>query len=191
MAGKFLIAGVGNIGLEYKDTRHNIGFMVLDNLIKGSDTIFSLERLAYRAQMSYKGRELILIKPTTYMNLSGRALSYWINKENIPIENTLVVCDDIAIPFGTLRMKMKGSDGGHNGLYNIGEVLETFNFPRLRVGVGRDFAPGEQVDYVLGKFESEQQSSLSPILERAKRAILDFVFIGAERAMNICNTNCP
>lgn len=188
MAGKYLIAGLGNIGSEYVGTRHNVGFMVLDTLVEGTNTIFSSARLASRATMSYKGRELVLIKPSTYMNLSGKAVSYWVKKENIPLENVLVICDDIAIPFGTLRMKKRGSDGGHNGLANIGELLGTFDFARLRVGVGKDFAPGEQIDYVLGKFEDEQVKALPAILKRASDAICDFVFLGPDRAMNICNT---
>ena len=188
MAGKYLIAGLGNIGPEYAATRHNVGFMVLDNLIEGTDTIFNSDRLAFRATMSYRGRELFLIKPTTYMNLSGRAISYWLQKESIPIENLLVICDDIAIPFGTLRMKKKGSDGGHNGLANIAEFLESFQFARLRVGVGKDFHPGEQIDYVLGTFTDEQVKLLPSLLSRACQAIKDFVFIGPDRAMNICNT---
>lgn len=188
MAGKYLIAGLGNIGPEYVGTRHNVGFMVLDTLIEGTSTIFSSVRLGSRATMSYKGRELVLLKPSTYMNLSGKAVSYWMKKENVPLENVLVICDDIAIPFGTLRMKKRGSDGGHNGLANIGELLGTFDFARLRVGVGKDFAPGEQIDYVLGKFEPEQVKELPSILKRAAEAVCDFAFIGPDRAMNICNT---
>lgn len=189
MAGKYLIVGLGNIGEEYSQTRHNIGFMVLDHLISGSNTIFSSDRLAFKAQLSYRGRELVLIKPTTYMNLSGRAVNYWKQEENIPLENILVVSDDIAIPFGTLRMKKKGSDGGHNGLANIAQALSTDQFARLRVGVGANFHKGGQIDYVLGAFDQEEKSDLPSILDRACSAIKDFVFIGADRAMNICNTS--
>ncbi len=189
MAGKYLIVGLGNIGPEYAGTRHNVGFMVLDDLVQGANTIFSSGRLGSVATMSYKGREMILLKPSTYMNLSGKAVSYWLKKEKVPLENLLIVCDDIAIPFGTLRLKTRGSDGGHNGLANIGEMLETFSFSRLRVGIGKDFAHGEQIDYVLGVFETEQQTALPAILKRAVQAIKDFVFLGADRAMNICNTS--
>lgn len=191
MVGKYLIVGLGNIGSEYLNTRHNVGFMVLDHLIEGTSTIFSNVRYAAKGEMTYKGRELILIKPSTYMNLSGKAVAYWANRENIPIENILIICDDIALPFGTLRMRKQGSDGGHNGLANIGQLLQTFKFSRLRVGVGNDFALGGQINYVLGTFEPEQIAQIKPILERASQAIKDFVFIGPERAMNICNTTPP
>lgn len=187
VAGKFLIAGLGNIGAEYAGTRHNIGFMVLDHLVKESGTIFVSGRLGSTATISYRGSQLLLLKPSTYMNLSGRAISYWLQAEKIKTENLLVICDDLNIPFGSLRMRKKGSGGGHNGLGNIQEVLGTSDYCRLRVGIGSDFSRGGQIDYVLGKIEGKEAGDLPFVLDRAAQAVKDFSFIGPDRTMNSCN----
>lgn len=184
---KYLIVGLGNVGAEYEGTRHNSGFMALDALVKGTDVKFSLERHAYRAEMKWKGRTMVLIKPTTYMNLSGKAVKYWMMMEKVPLEQVLVVVDDIALPVGTLRMKKQGSGGGHNGLANIEELLGTNNYCRLRIGVGDNFSRGRQIDYVLGRFTAEEQAELEPALERAAEMIKTFATQGADRAMNMFN----
>ncbi len=188
MAGKFLIAGLGNIGAEYELTRHNIGFMGLDFLAEESGICFSTDRLGAIAELKYRGNTLVLLKPSTYMNLSGRAVSYWLQAEKIAPENLLVVCDDLALPFNTLRMRKRGSSGGHNGLENISQVLGNSDYARLRVGIGSEFSRGAQIDYVLGRFEDEHLKQMPELLKRACQAIKDFVFLGADRAMNICNT---
>ncbi|MBQ8034093.1 MAG: aminoacyl-tRNA hydrolase [Bacteroidales bacterium] len=185
----FLIAGLGNIGAEYANTRHNIGFMVLDALIKDSGTSFISGRYGSTAEISYRGHKLILLKPSTYMNLSGKAVNYWMQELKIKPENLLVVVDDLALPFGTLRMRKQGSDGGHNGLKNITQMLGNNSYARLRVGIGDAFAKGHQVDYVLGKWKSEEEKELPFILDRAGDAIKAYAFMGPDRAMNICNTN--
>lgn len=185
---KYLICGLGNIGPEYAKTRHNIGFMVLDRLAAANAAFFQLSRHAFIADFTYKGRTLYLIKPTTYMNLSGKALNYWLKELNIPVENSLTITDDIALPFGKLRMRSKGSGGGHNGLGNIQEILGTDNYPRLRFGVGGDFAKGRQVDYVLGEFDSGDAAELPIFMDKAIEGILAFATIGMERAMNTVNT---
>lgn len=184
---KYLIAGLGNIGLEYQDTRHNIGFKVLDFLIGGSSISFESGRYASVANYKFKGRTLVLIQPTTYMNLSGKAISYWLQKEKIPLENLLVVTDDIALPFGTLRLRAKGSDGGHNGLKHIIETLGSQQFARLRFGVGNDFAKGKQVDYVLAPWESEEQESLNERIKTSCEIIKSFTTIGLNRTMSNYN----
>ncbi len=184
---KYLICGLGNIGPEYANTRHNIGFMVLDKFAKDHEVIFDSDRLVFRAEMKYKGRQIHLIKPTTYMNLSGKALNYWLKELNIPVENSLSITDDIALPFGKLRMRGKGSNGGHNGLGNIQEVLGTDIYPRLRFGVGGDFAKGRQVDYVLGNFEAGDAAELPIFIDKSCEAILSFCTIGLERTMNTVN----
>lgn len=184
---KYLIVGLGNVGSEYEGTRHNCGFMALDALVKGTEVKFSLERHAYRAEMRHKGRTLILIKPTTYMNLSGKAVKYWMQQEKIAQENVLVLVDDIALPVGSLRMKKQGSGGGHNGLGNIEEALGNNNYCRLRIGVGDNFSRGRQVDYVLGKFSGDELSVLEPRLEQAAEMIKTFCTQGPDRAMNMFN----
>lgn len=184
---KYLIVGLGNVGSEYEGSRHNSGFMALDTLVKDTDVKFSLERHAYRAEMRYKGRTLILIKPTTFMNLSGKAVKYWMTTEKVPLENLLVVVDDIALPVGSLRMKKQGSGGGHNGLANIEELLGTNNYCRLRIGVGDNFSRGRQIDYVLGQFSAEEHTLLDPKLEQAAEMIKTFTTQGADRAMNMFN----
>lgn len=183
---KYLIVGLGNVGSEYEGTRHNSGFMVLDQMLKGGDVKFSLERHAYRAELRHKGRTLILIKPTTYMNLSGKAVKYWLQAEKIPQQNLLVLVDDIALPLGTLRMKKQGSGGGHNGLGNIEEAIGP-NYCRLRIGVGDNFSRGRQVDYVLGQFSSDEMAVLEPKLEEAAEVVKAFCTMGPDRAMNMFN----
>ena len=189
MAGKYLIAGLGNIGAEYAGTRHNIGFMVVDYLAGESGATFSAGRLGSTAEISYRGSKLILLKPSTYMNLSGRAVNYWMQEENIPLEHLLVICDDLALPFGSVRMRKKGSDGGHNGLAHINQTLGSSDYCRIRVGIGNGFPKGGQVDYVLGKIEGEEKHQLPPILKRAAQGVKDYTFMGPDRAMNICNTD--
>ena len=184
---KYLIVGLGNPGSEYVQTRHNIGFKVLDELAADLSASFSLDKAAFRAEAKYKGRQLILIKPITFMNLSGKAVNYWLQTEKIPIQNLLVITDDIALPFGTLRMKGKGSDGGHNGLKDIQALLKTQEYARLRFGVGSDFAKGRQADYVLGEWKSEEQLSLPERLQTAAAAAKSFVFDGLPMAMTNWN----
>lgn len=184
---KYLIAGLGNIGDEYAGTRHNIGFNVLDALAEASNTVFTPSRYGSVAQVKHKGRILVLLKPSTYMNLSGKAVSYWLQKEKIPVENLMVVVDDIALPFGTIRIRAKGSDGGHNGLKNINAVLGTDNYARLRMGIGGDFPKGMQVDYVLGEWTPEEKQALPARLEAAGDAVKSFAAIGIERTMNFHN----
>ncbi|NVO03087.1 MAG: aminoacyl-tRNA hydrolase [Bacteroidetes bacterium] len=184
---KYLIVGLGNIGDEYANTRHNIGFIILDALAKSFDVKFTLERHAFQSEAKFKGRTLIMIKPTTYMNLSGKALKYWMQKENIPIENVLIVVDDIALPTGALRLKSKGHDGGHNGLIHIIETLNSIEFPRFRIGIGNDFAKGFQVNYVLGKWTKEEESIFIERIDIAVEMIKSFTAIGIDRTMNLFN----
>jgi len=184
---KYLIAGLGNIGSEYDNTRHNIGFEVADAFAKASATSFSSDRLASIAEAKFKGRTFVLIKPTTFMNLSGKAVNYWLQKEKIPQENLLVVTDDLALPFGTLRMKGKGSDGGHNGLKHIIATLGNNQWARFRFGVGAEFQRGKQIDYVLGKWSSEEEERLPERINRCVEAIQAFGTIGLPRTMNFYN----
>jgi len=184
---KFLIVGLGNIGDEYANTRHNIGFMVLDAIAKENNLKFDAGRHAEIAEYKFKGKTLILIKPSTYMNLSGKAVNYWLQAEKISIENLLVVTDDIALPLGTLRLKGKGSDGGHNGLKNIQETLNTPNYARLRFGVGSEFSKGNQVNYVLGKWNKEEEILLNPRIQLAVQMIQGFATIGLQRTMTAYN----
>lgn len=184
---KYLIVGLGNIGAEYAETRHNIGFKVLDALAGASNTLFTTGRYGAVAEMRHKGRTLVLLKPSTYMNLSGKAVRYWLDQEKIPIENLLVISDDIALPFGTLRMRPKGSAGGHNGLKNISELLGHEDYARIRFGVGGEFARGQQVDYVLGEWGDEERRALPDRLKLFGDAILSFTTLGAERTMNLFN----
>ena len=185
---KYLIAGLGNIGAEYANTRHNIGFKVLDALSKASNIFFEDGRHAAKAELKHKGRTFILIKPTTYMNLSGKAVGYWMQAEKIPLENLLVVVDDLALPFGQVRLRGKGSDGGHNGLKDITRVLGTNDYARLRLGIGSDFGRGKQVDYVLGEWTEGELASLHEFLDKATEAVVGFGTIGLARAMNQYNT---
>ncbi len=184
---KYLIAGLGNIGPEYELTRHNAGFLVLDHLADQQGATFAPSRLADKAEFRYKGRTIHLIKPTTYMNLSGKAIAYWLQALNITRENLLVVVDEIALPFGTLRMRPKGSAGGHNGLRNIEEILGDQAYARLRFGVGSEFGKGQQVDYVLSNFAQEQFDALPPLMKKANDMILSFCSIGIEKTMTQYN----
>ncbi|MBP9019752.1 MAG: aminoacyl-tRNA hydrolase [Bacteroidales bacterium] len=183
----FLIAGLGNIGSEYADTRHNAGFYVLDTLARLSNIAFISSRYGYIAEYKYKGKRFLLLKPSTYMNLSGKAVNYWLNAEKIDQENMLVVVDDIALQFGSLRMRKQGSDGGHNGLKDIISTLGNSDFPRLRIGIGGDFPKGGQIDYVLGKWTDQEIKSLPGIADKAVEVIKLFGTEGVEKAMNYCN----
>jgi PTH1 family peptidyl-tRNA hydrolase len=184
---KYLIAGLGNIGAEYKNTRHNIGFQILDALAGASNILFNDKRYGFVGEYKFKARTFILLKPTTYMNLSGRAISYWLQKEDIPIENMLVLVDDLALPFGTLRLKAKGSAGGHNGLENINQVLGRNDYARLRFGIGDNFHKGFQVDYVLGEWNAEEKKELPAKIDNCIEIIQSFGTIGIERTMNLYN----
>lgn len=189
---KYLIVGLGNVGAEYEGTRHNVGFMVLDEMVREAraenvNAVWSLERRAYRTELRVKGRTLVLIKPTTYMNLSGEAVRYWLQQERVAVENLLVVVDDIALPLGVLRMKKQGSAGSHNGLGNIEQLLGRTDYARLRIGVGSNFSRGRQVDYVLGQFGADERAELDPKIVRAAEAVRCFATQGADRAMNMYN----
>ena len=181
---KYLIVGLGNIGSEYRNTRHNIGFKVLDAFAEASNTLFSTQRYGDVAEVRVKNKKLFLLKPSTYMNLSGEAVRYWMNKENIPLENILVIVDDLALPFGAIRIKGKGSDGGHNGLKNIADMICTQSYARLRFGIGNDFPKGAQVDYVLGNFTREQEDLMPERMKIAIDAIKAFCLSGLTFAMN-------
>lgn len=184
---KFLVAGLGNIGPEYENTRHNIGFTILDALAMASSIRFVPDRLASVSELRFKGKTLILIKPTTFMNLSGKAVNYWLQAEKIPRENLLVVTDDLALPFGTLRLKGKGSDGGHNGLKDIQLTLGSDVYARLRFGVGSEFSKGKQVDYVLGKWTDDEAKLLTERVEKACEVIKSFAAAGLQNTMNQFN----
>ena len=184
---KYLIVGLGNIGAEYADTRHNAGFDVLDALAGASNISFAAARYGAVAELKYKGRTLVLLKPSSYMNLSGKAVRYWMDAEKIAPENLLVISDDIALPFGTLRMRTKGSSGGHNGLKNISELLGREDYARIRFGIGGNFARGQQIDYVLGTWTDEERKLLPERLKVFGDAVLSFAAIGAERTMNLFN----
>lgn len=184
---KYLIAGLGNIGPEYEITRHNIGFLILDRLTEKLNTNFSTGRLAFQAEGKHKGRKLILIKPTTFMNLSGKAIKYWMEKENIEKPRLMVITDDTSLPFGKIRIRAKGSDAGHNGLKNIEENLGGLDYPRLRFGIGENFARGQKIDYVLSPFTQDEIKELPQLMDTACDAILSFTTIGLERTMNFFN----
>jgi PTH1 family peptidyl-tRNA hydrolase len=192
---KFLIAGLGNIGEEYAFTRHNVGFQIADALVqslskeeeKSSQKLFASGRHASVNYSRFRGKTIIIIKPTTYMNLCGKAINYWLHEEKISLENLLVVADDLALPFGTLRMRKKGSDGGHNGLSDIIATLGTQEFTRLRFGIGNEFAKGYQVDYVLGKWNEEEKKTLDERIEKSVDIIKCFITIGTERTMTAFN----
>lgn len=184
---KYLIVGLGNIGDEYRETRHNIGFMVLDALAKASNIVFKDGRYGATTTLSLKGRQLLLLKPSTYMNLSGNAVRYWMQQEKIPLENVLVVVDDLALPFGSLRLKGKGSDAGHNGLKHIAATLGTQNYARLRFGIGNDFPKGAQIDFVLGRFGEEDRQQLPERLETAGEIVKSFCLAGLNNTMNQYN----
>lgn len=184
---KFLIAGLGNIGPDYHETRHNIGFIILDFLAREKGAVFVAGRYGDKAEFKNKGRTFILLKPSTYMNLSGRAIYYWLSHEKVDLENLLVLVDDLALPVGTLRMKAKGGAGGHNGLTHITDVLGTDQFARLRFGIGADYPKGFQSQYVLGKWEPEEREIIDPRIKVASEMVVSFGMQGAERTMNLFN----
>lgn len=184
---KFLIVGLGNIGPEYHNTRHNIGFNVLDAFAEKAGVYFADNRYGATCEIKIKGHILLLLKPSIFMNLSGNALRYWMQKENIPIDQVLVVVDDLALPFGTLRLKPKGSDAGHNGLRNIQDLLGHNNYPRLRFGIGSDFQRGRQVEFVLGKWSDEDNKALPERCEKAVEIIKSFCLAGMQNTMNAYN----
>ena len=184
---KFLIVGLGNIGAEYAQTRHNIGFDVLDLLVAKHGGSFRSERYADVAEIKVKGKILICIKPNTYMNLSGNAVRYWLEKEKISIENLLVIVDELALPLSRLRLRASGSSGGHNGLKHIEEVLGTTQYARLRFGIGNQYPKGKQVDFVLGKWTSEEAPLVQKKVELSAEAVEQFVLMGTSRAMNLVN----
>ena len=184
---KFLIVGLGNIGAEYVNTRHNIGFKIVDFFAKKESVTFETVKLGALAEFKFKGRTFLLLKPNTYMNLSGKAVQYWMDKENIPLENVLVITDDLNIPFGTIRIKPKGSDGGHNGLKNINLILNTQNYSRFRFGISDEFKKGKQIDYVLGEWDDVEKAKLSDRLELASKIIKSFGTAGLENTMTAFN----
>ena len=187
MSKKFLIVGLGNIGADYVRTRHNIGFKVLNHLATQNDVEFDTRKLGALGTYKYKGRTFLLLKPNTFMNLSGKAVKYWLEKEKIPLENLLVITDDLNLPFGTLRLKTKGSNGGHNGLKDIQDKINTTQYNRLRFGISDEFAKGRQVDYVLGEWTDEESSKLDERLERASELIVSFGMSGVNNTMNQFN----
>jgi len=184
---KYLVVCLGNPGAKYEETRHNIGFKVLDSFAEETKADFSVERLGNVANAKYKGRTVVLLQPSTLMNLSGKALNYWMQQEKVPLERVLIITDDLALPFGKLRLKGKGSDGGHNGLKDIIATLNHNKFARLRFGVGNEFSKGKQVDYVLGEWSTEERETLNERIDIAKEFIKSFVTIGIERTMNHWN----
>ncbi|MBO7585982.1 MAG: aminoacyl-tRNA hydrolase [Bacteroidales bacterium] len=184
---KYLIVGLGNAEQQYAGTRHNYGFEVVNAVATNLKATFSVDRLAYVARATYKGRTLVLVMPTTYMNLSGKAVKYWLNAEEIAPDHCMVICDDLDLPLGSFKIKPKGGGGSHNGLNNIIEQLGHSNFPRLRCGIGKDFAMGYQVDYVLGRFSSEELKLVDPCIERAVEAVKSFVTAGLQHTMNQFN----
>lgn len=184
---KYLIVGLGNIGSEYANTRHNIGFRILDHLAKKEGLNFETQKLGDIAVYKFKGRQFILLKPSTYMNLSGKAIVYWMNKENIPLENLMVITDDLNLPFGTIRLKTKGSDGGHNGLKDTQDKLQTTKYNRFRFGISDAFSKGRQVDYVLGEWSPEEEAKLPERLDKSFELIKSFGTAGVNITMNTFN----
>lgn len=184
---KYLIAGLGNIGDKYKHTRHNIGFDVVEAFVAKHGGVFANDRLADVAECRWKGKTFVVIKPTTFMNLSGKAVKYWIDKEKIPVENLLVIMDELALPLEVLRLRPGGSDAGHNGLKSIQELLGTNQYPRLRFGIGNNFPKGQQVDYVLGRWEQKEEPLVQQKIEKSVEIIESFAAIGIERTMNTYN----
>lgn len=184
---KYLIAGLGNIGPEYELTRHNIGFLVLDRMADNLKVDFTTQRLADKAELKFKGKQLHLVKPNTYMNLSGKAIAYWLQELKIPKENLLVIVDDLALPLGTLRMRTKGSSAGHNGLKNIELILGSQEYARIRFGIGNEFNKGQQIDYVLSNFSPKEFEELPALMDKVEEMIKSFCTIGPERTMNFFN----
>ena len=184
---KYLIVGLGNPGAEYEETRHNIGFKVVDTIAQKNGASFEVARLGEVSTVRFKGRSLVLLKPSTFMNLSGKAVRYWMDAEKIQLDRVLIITDDLALPFGTLRLRGKGSGGGHNGLGDIEKVLGHSKYSRLRFGIGAEFSKGRQVDYVLGKWTNEEKETLSERLERCEELSKSFATIGLERTTNFFN----
>ena len=184
---KYLLVALGNIGAEYENTSHNIGFKIADELIKDKHVSFDMRRLAFYATYKFKGKTIHVIKPTTYMNLSGKAIKYWMQELNIPVENTLTLVDDLALPFGKIRLKPSGSDAGHNGLKSLAEHLNSTTYPRLKFGIGDNFSKGRQIDYVLGQWTKKEEEELGSYISKAIKSIEDFFQVGLERAMNFNN----
>ena len=184
---KYLIVGLGNIGSEYEKTRHNIGFMVLDKVAEENDLIWKQDRHCTKTEYKFKGKSIHLVKPTTYMNLSGKAVRYWMQELKIPLQNVMIITDDLALPFEKLRLKGKGSSGGHNGLKNIEELVQTQQYARLRMGIGDNFNKGKQVDFVLGEFIPEEKENLPFVLDKGVEFIKSFCTTGLERTMNFLN----
>lgn len=184
---KYLIVGLGNIGVEYDNTRHNVGFKVVDAIAASNDVVFKSDRYGSVCEVRHRGKTLILLKPSTYMNLSGNAVRYWMQSEKIEINNVFVIVDDIALPFGTLRIRKGGSDGGHNGLKHIAQILGHQNYARLRFGIGGDFPKGFQVDYVLGRWSSDELNGMAEQLENCEKIVYSFVNVGMDRTMNSFN----
>ena len=187
VSNKYLIVGLGNIGAEYVNTRHNIGFKIVDFLAKKEGINFETAKLGSLAQYKFKGRTFFLLKPNTYMNLSGKAVKFWMDKENIPLENIMIIADDLNLSFGTIRIKPKGSDGGHNGLKNINLLLNTTNYTRFRFGISDEFKKGNQIDYVLGDWDDEEKTKLPERLELASEVIKSFGTAGLENTMTTFN----
>ncbi|MDR1876521.1 MAG: aminoacyl-tRNA hydrolase [Flavobacteriaceae bacterium] len=184
---KYLIVGLGNIGTEYVNTRHNVGFLIAEKLGEELGGTFKSANFGQLCETSYKGRKTFILKPDTYMNLSGNAVKFWVNKENIKPENILILCDDLSLPFGTIRIKPKGSNAGHNGLKSIENLLQTQQYPRLRFGIGGEFSKGQQVDYVLGEWSEEEKKSLSERINLSSEAVRSFIFSGIGNTMNEFN----
>ena len=184
---KFLVVGLGNIGTEYDDTRHNIGFKILDALAEEEQFSFESDKLGSVGSFKHKGKSVVCLKPNTFMNLSGKAVKYWMDKENIPLDHVLIITDDLNLDFGTLRLKGKGSDGGHNGLKDIQKVLNTTTYPRFRFGVGANYSKGKQVDFVLGKWTAQENALLKERLQRSTDLIRSFIFAGIKNTMNQYN----
>ena len=185
---KYLVVGIGNIGVDYFKTRHNLGFEALDFISNHFETKFEKQRLGEISKFKFRGKKIILLKPNTYVNLSGKSVRYWLNKEKIHIENLMVVTDDINLPFGTIRIRTKGSDGGHNGLKNINELLKTSNYNRLRFGIGSNFLKKNQSDYVLSKWSETESSELSKLIPTINEVVCSFVLSGVTSTMNQYNS---
>lgn len=183
----YLIVGLGNIGPEYELTRHNIGFLILDRMADLEKVAFSQDRHSFMTEVRHKGRNITLVKPTTYMNLSGKAVQYWLGQLKVPKENLLVITDDVALPFGKIRIKPKGSSGGHNGLKNIEDLTGGQDYPRLRFGIGDSYPKGRQVDYVLSPFNKQEMEELVIFMDKSIEAVHSFCSIGLERTMNFFN----
>jgi len=184
---KFLIVGLGNIGEKYFGTRHNVGFMVLDHIAQKEGLTFETVKLGDRAVFKLKGRTFVLLKPSTFMNLSGKAVKYWLEKEKVPLENLLIITDDFNLPFGSIRLKIKGSDGGHNGLKDIQDKLNTTNYSRFRFGISAEFGQGRQMDYVLSKWSDEEKEKLPERLDKSVDLIKSFGLAGINHTMNTFN----